>query len=106
MWEVVSRLSDTVILTEDDNYSENVEDIIKDVLVWIERKEWENFWIITTRKEAIQTALLKAEKNDVVLIAWKWDEHVMMTNNWPVVWHDKTIIQEILKWIDDNRIVS
>lgn len=106
MWEVVSRLSDVVILTQDDDYSEKIEDIIKDVLPGIERKEWENFWIIPTRKEAIQAALLNAEKNDVVLVVWKWDEHLMMTNKWPVEWHDKAVILEILKWIDDNKIIN
>lgn len=106
MWEIVSRLSDVVILTQDDDYSEKSEEIIKDVLPWIERKEWEDFWIIPTRREAIQTAILMAEKNDVILVAWKWDEHVMVTNNWPVEWHDKTVIQEILKWIDDNKIIN
>ena len=105
MWEIISRLSDIVILTQDDDYWENTEEIIKDILPWIERKEWDNFWIITTRKEAIQTALLKAQQDDIILIAWKWDEHVMMTNNWPVKWHDKTITQEILKKIDENKII-
>jgi UDP-N-acetylmuramoyl-L-alanyl-D-glutamate--2,6-diaminopimelate ligase len=106
MGEIVSKLSDVVILTEDDNYSEKIEEIIKDVLPWIERKEWENFWIIPTRKEAIQTALLRAEKNDIVLIAWKWDEHIMMTNSWPIEWHDKAVILDILKWIDDNKLIN
>jgi UDP-N-acetylmuramyl tripeptide synthase len=32
MGEIVSKLSDVVILTEDDNYSEKIEEIIKDVL--------------------------------------------------------------------------
>jgi UDP-N-acetylmuramoyl-L-alanyl-D-glutamate--2,6-diaminopimelate ligase len=106
MWEIVSRLSDVVILTQDDDYSEITEDIIKDVLPGIERKEGENFWIIPTRKEAIQTALLSADKNDVVLVAGKWDEHLMMTNEWPITWHDKTVILEILKAIDDNKIIN
>ncbi len=106
MWEIVSRLSDVVILTQDDDYSEKTEEIIKDVLPGIERKEWEDFWVIPTRKEAIQTALLKAEKDDIILVAWKWDEHIMMTNQWPVKWHDKTVIQELLKQIDDNKIIK
>lgn len=105
MWEVVSRLSDIVILTQDDDYSEKTEDIIKDVLPWIERKQWDNFWIISTRKEAIQTAILMAKKDDVVLITWKWDEHLMITNDWPIVWNDKNVVLDILKWIDDNKIV-
>jgi len=32
MGQVVSEYSDIVILTEDDNYSEDVQDIMKDVL--------------------------------------------------------------------------
>lgn len=106
MWEIASRLSDLVILTEDDNYSEKIEEIMKDILPGIEKKEWEDFWIITSRKEAIQTALLAAKKWDVVLILWKWDEHIMVTNDWPVEWHDKTVVKEILKWIDDNKIIK
>lgn len=96
MWKVVSDLSDIVILTQDDDYSEKTERIIKDVLPWIERKEWEKFWIITDRKEAIRTALLTAEPKDVILIAWKWDEHMMLTNDWPIEWHDRAVVEEIL----------
>jgi UDP-N-acetylmuramyl tripeptide synthase len=32
-------MSDIVILTQDDDYSEKIEDIIKDILPGIERKE-------------------------------------------------------------------
>jgi len=105
MWKIVSDLSDVVILTQDDDYSENTEDIIKDVLPGIERKEWEDFWIISDREDAIRTALILAKKNDVVLIAGKWDEHVMVTNDWPVDWHDKEVVLRILKEIDENKIV-
>ncbi len=105
MWSIVSKLSDVVILTQDDDYSEKIEQIIKDILPWIERKEWEDFWIIPTRKEAIQAAIMSAKTRDVILVAWKWDEHVMVTNEWIIPWNDKKIIKEILKWIDDNKII-
>jgi UDP-N-acetylmuramoyl-L-alanyl-D-glutamate--2,6-diaminopimelate ligase len=106
MWEIVSNLSDKVILTQDDDYTEDTIAIIKDVLPWINRKEWENFWVIPDREEAIRTALLWANPWDVVLIAWKWDEHVLVTNFWPIPWHDKTKVKEILKAIDDNKILN
>jgi len=106
MWEIVSRLSDYVILTQDDDYSEKTTDIMKDVLVWIERKEWENFWIIKDRESAIRTALLEAKENDVVLIAWKWDEHILMTNSWAINYNDKEVVLKILKEIDDNKIIN
>lgn len=106
MWEIVSKYSEVVILTQDDDYSEKTENIIKDILPWIERKEWENFWIITDREEAIRNALIIAEKWDIILIAWKWDEHTMVTNEWTIEWHDKTIVNKILKQIEDNKIIK
>ena len=106
MWKIVSEKSDIVILTQDDDYTEKTENIINDVTPWINRKQWEDFWIISTRKEAIETAIIMAEKWDVILVAWKWDEHVMITNDWPIKWHDKTIIKEIIKNIDNNKIIK
>ncbi len=106
MWSVISRLSDSVILTQDDDYSESPQDIIKDILPWVDRKQWEDFWIIVDRKEAIRTALVSAKKDDIVLIAWKGDEHVRVSNQWNVPWHDKTIAEWILKDIDDNTIIK
>ncbi len=106
MGRIVSEYSDIVILTQDDDYSEKTESIIKDVLPWIERKEWENFWIIADRKEALRTALITAQKDDIILVAGKWDEHILMTNNGPVEWHDKTIVKEILTQIENNTIVE
>ncbi|MCP4523101.1 MAG: UDP-N-acetylmuramoyl-L-alanyl-D-glutamate--2,6-diaminopimelate ligase [Candidatus Gracilibacteria bacterium] len=105
MGEIVSRMSDVVILTEDDDYSEKVEEIIKDVLPGIGRKEGEDFWIINNRREAIRTALVTAEKNDIILIAGKGDEHVMVTNKGHVTWHDKTVIEEILEEIDQHKMI-
>jgi len=106
MWEVVSRLSDVVVLTQDDDYTEKTESIIKDVLPGIERKEWEDFWIIGDRKEAIRTALITAKKGDIVLIAGKWDEHSLVTNQGHIPWHDRTIVEEILKDIEDNTFLK
>lgn len=106
MWSVISRLSDVVILTQDDDYSEKTQDIIKDILPWVDRKQGENFWIIVDRKEAIRTAILMAKEGDTILIAWKWDEHVRVSNEWHVPWHDRTVAEEILKDLDDNVVMK
>ncbi len=105
MGRVVSNLSDYVILTQDDDYTEATQDIMKDILPGIERKEWENFWIIPDREVAIRTAFLQAEKDDAILIAGKWDEHLMMTNLWPIPYNDKEVALKILQEIDDNKIM-
>lgn len=106
MWEIVSNNSDVVILTQDDDYSEDTVSIIKDVLPWIDRKQWDDFFVIPSRKDAIRHAIIVAEKWDVILIAGKWDEHSMITNEWPIKWHDKTVTEEILKDLDDNKIMK
>ncbi len=106
MWQVVSKLSDVVIVTQDDDYSENTGKIIKDILPWIDRKQWEDFWIIPDRREAIRTSLITAKKDDLILIAWKWDEHALITNRWPVQWHEKTIVEWMLKEIEDNTVMK
>jgi len=106
MWEIVSKYSDYVVLTQDDDYSEKTQDIIKDVLPWIDRKIWDNFWIISDRESAIRHAMLILKENDLLLIAWKWDEHIMMTNLWPIPYNDKDVVLKILKLIDDNKIIN
>lgn len=106
MWRIVSELSDVVVLTQDDDYSEKTESIIKDVLPGIERKEWENFWIVPDRKEAIRVWIITAQAWDIVLITGKWDEHTMVTNDWVIPWHDKKITEEIIKGIDDNTLIT
>lgn len=55
-------LSDVVILTDDDTYTEDSLSIIRDVSVGINRKEGKNFWIIPDRDDAIRTALLMLQK--------------------------------------------
>jgi len=106
MWQVVSKLSDVVIVTQDDDYTENTGKIIKDILPWIDRKQWENFWIIPDRMEAIRTAIVMAKKDDIIMIAGKWDEHALITNHWSIDWHERTIVEWILKEIEDNAIVK
>ena len=60
-----------VIVTQDDDYTENPQKIIKDILPGIDRKQGEDFWVIVDRKEPIRTALVMAQKDDIVLLAGK-----------------------------------
>jgi len=106
MGQIVDQYSDKVILTQDDDYTEDTMAIIKDVLPWINRKQSENFWVIPDRKQAIRTAIVWAEPNDVIVLAGKWDEHVLMTNAWPIEYHEKTFVQQVLQEIDSNSLVK
>lgn len=104
MWKVVDELSDVIILTDDDTYTEDSLIIINEVSKWIKRKEWENFWIIPDRADAIRTALIMAQANDVLLIAGKWAETVQVTNKWPISWSDIGITRKILLEMEENNI--
>lgn len=105
MWRIVDNLSDVIILTEDDNYTENSLKIIKEVSMGIKRKEGEWFWIIPSRMDAIRTALVIAESGDVVLIAGKWAESIQVTNAGAIEWDDRVVVRKILQEIDENEMM-
>ena len=69
MGRVVDKLSDVIILTQDDDYSEDPFRIIKEVSAGIKRKEGDGFWVVFSREDAIRTALLTAAEGDVVIVA-------------------------------------
>lgn len=58
MGRIAHLLSDVIILTDDDTYTEDSLAIIRDVSVGIDRREGANFWIVPDREDAIRTALL------------------------------------------------
>ncbi len=100
MGRVVDTLSDIVILTDDDTYTEDSIAIIRDVTNWITRKEWEKFWIIPSREDAIRTALIMLQEWDILLVAGKWAETVQVTQKWSIPWNDRKVIERILMEIE------
>jgi UDP-N-acetylmuramoyl-L-alanyl-D-glutamate--2,6-diaminopimelate ligase len=71
MGKVVDELSDIVILTDDDTYTEDSLRIIRNVTEGIARREGEGFWIIPSREDAIRTALIMLQPGDVLIVAGK-----------------------------------
>ena len=71
MGEIVHLMSDIIILTDDDTYSENSLDIITGVIAGIPRRDGENFWIVPHREDAIRTALIMMGTDDILLLAGK-----------------------------------
>jgi UDP-N-acetylmuramoyl-L-alanyl-D-glutamate--2,6-diaminopimelate ligase len=105
MWRVVDTLSDVVILTDDDTYTEDSLAIIRDVTEGISRKEGDRFWIIPSREDAIRTALIMLQKGDVLLVAGKWAETVQITNQGPRPYNDRKVIEQILMEIEAQVMV-
>ena len=105
MWRIVDILSDVVILTDDDTYTEDSLSIIRDVSVGIKRKEGKSFWIIPDRDDAIRTALLMLRKWDVLLAAGKGAETVQVLQSGSRPWNDRRVIERILAEIESQVMV-
>ena len=105
MGRVVDILSDVVILTDDDTYTEDSLQIIREVSEGIKRREEENFWIIPSREDAIRTACIMLKKGDILLVAGKWAETVQVTQKWPIPYNDRRVIEKILMEIEAQVMV-
>ncbi len=105
MWKVVDDLSDIMILTDDDTYTEDSLSIIRDVSEGITRREGEWFWIIPSREDAIRTALIMLQPGDVLIVAGKWAETVQVTQKWAIPYNDRKTIEKILMEIEAQVMV-
>ena len=68
------KQSDRVIITSDNPRFEEPQDIINDMLAGLNAQQMKKVVSIADRREAIRTAVMMAEKGDVILIAGKGHE--------------------------------
>ena len=68
------KQSDRVIITSDNPRFEEPQDIINDMLAGLNVQQMKSVISIVDRREAIKTAVMMAEKGDVILIAGKGHE--------------------------------
>lgn len=98
MGEIVSRYADTIILTDEDPYFEDPNQIISELKSGIKNKaENVDLWIIRDRREAIKKALFVAQEGDFVVVTGKGAETTMAIGRKRLPWSDRKIIEELLK---------
>ncbi len=93
MGRIASQLSDKVIITSDNPRSEDPHLIIDDIISGIDNR---NFTVIENRRKAIETAILDAEDNSIILIAGKGHENYQEVNGVRNHFSDKEIALEFL----------
>jgi UDP-N-acetylmuramyl tripeptide synthase len=98
MGEIASRLSDRIILTDEESYNENADAIRKQIMEGIESaggsaKTTE----IADRREAIKKALGVAKKGDIVVITGMGHEMYRIINGKKIPWNDAEVVQELLQ---------
>lgn len=108
MGEIVSGYADIVILTNEDPYYEDPEQIIDDIEQGVTKKKParitprsgvggdKNYFRIFDRREAIRKALALAEIGDIILITGKGAEMTMARGSERLPWNERKVIEEEL----------
>ena len=92
---VAAELSDKLILTSDNPRCEDPEEILKDMLKGVNIVQQKKTIKITDRKEAIKTAVMLANKGDIILVAGKGHEKYQEINGVKHHFDDKEVLSEI-----------
>lgn len=96
MWRIVEKYADMIILTDDDAGTENRRKILADVKAWISREQGETFFVIPERRDALAFLVAQVKPGDIVLLAGKWHEPVLVTNFGRIPWGEKDVLMEEL----------
>ena len=95
---VIAKLSvdyaDDVIFTTDDPHSEDPVDILNEMVSGIKPMNYE---VIVDRIEAIETAINKAQKNDIVLIAGRGHEQIQYWKSGNIRLDDREVAKVVLR---------
>jgi len=96
MGSIAQNYSNYCMVTSDNPRTEDPKAIIEDILTGLD-KEKENFEVVIDRKEAIESAIKKAKKGDVVIIAGKGHENYQIIGKTKYHFDDKEIATNCLK---------
>ena len=102
MGKIAQDLADRIIITDEENYTEDATQIREEIISGISKKNEKlpaNIQEIPDRKEAIRKALQIAGKGDIVLITGLGHEVYRVVDGEKTPWNDTEIVQKITKEI-------
>ena len=91
---IASTYADTIVVTNEDPYTEDPEKIIDDVLATIEPAKAHR---IVDRAEAIRWIFDEAKPGDIVILCGKGSDTTMWTAKGRVPWNEREIARTILR---------
>ncbi|MBO4596353.1 MAG: UDP-N-acetylmuramoyl-L-alanyl-D-glutamate--2,6-diaminopimelate ligase [Bacteroidaceae bacterium] len=97
MAQEAANHSDKVIITSDNPRFEEPQDIINDMLAGLNSEQMKKVISIVDRKEAIRTACMMAQADDVILIAGKGHENYQDVKGVKHHFDDKEVVMDIFK---------
>ncbi len=99
--KIAGALADYVIVTNEDPYDDNPQEIIKQVAGGASAKNKilnRNLFLIEDRRQAIKKALSLAQKGDLILITGKGAEQAIAGPKGELIpWDDRQIVKELLQ---------
>ena len=100
MGALAAKYCDIIILTTEDTFEEDVNDIISDLEKGIPNYQQltinNQLFKIIDRKQAIKKAITLARENDIVLILGKGTEQKMVLNTGVYDWDDRDVTKEVI----------
>ena len=102
MGKIAQDLADRIIITDEENYTEDATQIREEIISGISKKNDKlpaNIQEIPDRKEAIRKALQIAGKGDIVLITGLGHEVYRVIDGKKTPWNDAQIVREIAQEI-------
>jgi UDP-N-acetylmuramoyl-L-alanyl-D-glutamate--2,6-diaminopimelate ligase len=95
MGEIAERLSDKVVVTNDNPRSEDPQQIADDILAGC--KQPQQIKVILDRRSAIEKTLRNANRDDIVLIAGKGHENYQIIKNKTQAYDERQFVAETLE---------
>ena len=92
-----AQRSDKVIITSDNPRFEEPQDIINDMLAGLSKDDMKKVISIVDRKEAIRTACMLAQPQDVILIAGQGHDTYQDVKGVKSHFDDNAVLEEIFK---------
>ena len=104
MGKVADELADIIIITREDNRSEDIHKICEAVAAGITRKQLnQGYFIIPDRREAIRFALRHVGHQDLVVATGKGHEQSLNIDGKEVPWDDRSVMREELKKVVSHK---
>jgi UDP-N-acetylmuramoyl-L-alanyl-D-glutamate--2,6-diaminopimelate ligase len=97
MASIACQLSDKVILTSDNPRNEAASDIIKEMLTGVGPSDMRKTLTLENREEAIKTACMLADDNDIILVAGKGHEPYQEIAGVRYPFDDREVLSRMLK---------
>jgi UDP-N-acetylmuramoyl-L-alanyl-D-glutamate--2,6-diaminopimelate ligase len=93
--KIASELCDVVIVTDDEPYFEDPQQIREMIVKGVEPKNKDKVTVINDRREAIKHALKIAKPHDIVMIMGMGNETSRVIKDKTIPWNEREVIKEL-----------